>query len=281
MAALVPYVGRLAMRAGLSNPYARRAGYAFAGRVAGMAARAGMKRGYRAVRRFARRPRAKRQRLNSRSHVGEAIGTTNCKTKQCSLTDITAKNSRTLYRTGVTDIPGGSNPDERLRNHVNLRGFKVCLEFRNNVTTPLYVNVAVLAPKNTSGNILSETDFFRDSGTTRAKDFSTALTAMEFHCLPVNTDDYVVLKHKRFRLGPLPGATLYQNSVGNNYKNVDWYIKLGRQVRYESSSSQATDGHVSVAYWCDAWGAAAGTAAASGSMSVSQRYITYWKEPKT
>jgi len=291
MASIVPYVGRLALNAGL------RPGFRFAPSVAagmanamrygraaatiGRAARGYLrKRKYRAVRRSFKSN--KRARLFSRTHVGESNGTTTAKVHiQDRNISPDLKDTRTLYSVSVCRIPQGTEIDERLRRHINVRGFKMCWEVVNLTAIPVYLNVAVICPKQTTNDGIEETDFFRDQTSNRSQNFSTSLTALEFHCLPINTDDYTVLKHKRYRLAPNGTSTAFNPNAGASYKNIDWYVKLNRQVRYTGTeSNKPTDGDVYVVYWCDRFGSASGSTAQSNTLQIYQRYLTYFREPK-
>jgi len=287
MSALVPYVGRLAFRAGLrpglrlapavlkgmANAYR----YGRAATVIGRAARSYLgKRKYKGVRRSFKSN--KRARMFARTNVGESLGATTCKTHSISNTDIVGKNTRTLYTSSLCEIPKGTDINERLRKHVNLRGFKVCFEVLNQNTDPLYLNVAVIHPKaTTNGGQVDTNNFFRDTSANRARDFDIGMTGLEFHCLPINTDDYVVLKHKRFRLGPMPTPSSSDPSItqnnSNNYMNIDWYIRLNRQVRWNNDEDdKPTDGDVYVVYWADKMFASASTLAVSNVL----RCCSYW-----
>jgi len=293
MSALVPYVGGLALRAGLrpglrlapavlkgmANAYR----YGRAATVIGRAARSYLgKRKFKGVRRSFKSN--KKQRLFSPRNVGESNGFTTCKSHSISNTDLTARDTRTLYTSSLCEIPKGTEINERMRKHVNLRGFKVCFELLNLQTDPLYLNIAVIAPKATNNQSSpSTTDFFRDTSANRARDFDIALSGLEFHCLPINTDDYVVLKHKRFRLGPAPatGASTITQNNSNNYKNVDWYVRLNRQVRWnQPEDDKPTDGDVYVVHWADKMFASAASAQVSSAYGVTKRFVTYFREPK-
>jgi hypothetical protein len=179
----------------------------------------------------------------------------------------------------MTNIPEGNSINQRERQMVNMRGFKICIELRNIRDDPLYFNLAVIAPKGATATPVTP-DFFRGSTDDRAIDFGTALTSNEFHCLPINTDKYVVLLHKRYRLGPSPGATLYTNENSNNFLNIDRYVSLKRQLRWSKDEQSAESGRVYVVHWAAAFGASTGTLPAANSYSMSKRYISYWKEPK-
>jgi hypothetical protein len=130
-----------------------------------------------------------------------------------------------LYTTDLTNIGQGDAINQRDRHTVELMGVKLCMELTALSNNPLYVNVAVVHLKNTDAPL--NQDFFRSSGgPTRGTDFNESLNSNEFHSLPMNTDKFVVLSHKRYRLNggvpQFPGPDINTISLtGNNYMNTD------------------------------------------------------------
>lgn len=170
--------------------------------------------------------------------------------------------------------------DGRQRNIVNVRGWKICMEIVNTSSAPLYVNVAIVVPKQSVG--VSTSGFFRDSTSSRAIDFdATQLTGMEFHCLPINTDKYYVLHHRRYRLASSDSATnVYKEGNSKNFLNLDFYKKFNRQIRYEDNSDiTAEAGRPYLLHWASNWGTGTGEVAVT-SYSSSHRIIAYFREPK-
>ncbi len=271
------------------NPWAR---IAFKGGIAAWRARKQIQRGRRWVRTgkraytaFSKMPRmraAKRQRF-SRMNVGHSVGSGTSKKFERVNTNGQNLQSRVLYDTNLlTNLVKGDALNERERNIINLRGFKICQEVTNQSTQKaLYYNVAVICPRTSQGSI-SNTDFFRSqgSGTARGTNFDTGLTSNEFHCLPINTDNYTVLKHRRYRLGPATQSSGVIGGSQNNYMNIDWYIPIKRQIRYESGIGNPTDGNIYIVYWADRFDTNAGTLAQANAFRLQERYVTYFKEPK-
>jgi len=224
----------------------------------------------------------KRRKTNnfSRRNIGEPVGTGTTKRAATDSADNILRDTRTLYVHGITDIEEGTELDARQRRIVNLRGFKVCLEVKSIGPSPLYVNIAILAPK-AGASVITESDFFRSSqATDRARNFADDLNSNEFHCLPINADRFTILKHKRYRLIPGGTETGSVSQQGLSYMNVDWYIPLKRQLRYDSGVGQPEAGGVSLVYWFDQFGTTGGTAGQIGVAQMSRRVVTYFKEPK-
>jgi hypothetical protein len=99
----------------------------------------------------------------------------------------------------------------------------------------MYWNWAIISPKAECGSVASG-GFFRASSESRSQDFGRQLTGSQFRCLPINTDKYVILKHKRFRIGGMSrgwgaGNTKNRSLSGSNYMNFFTYVKLNRQLR--------------------------------------------------
>lgn len=228
-----------------------------------------------AYRRFRR---AKRSRFG-RTNIGEPVGTGTSKRSVTLDQGPVNQDTRTLYSYDITDIPPGSNIDQRERRIVNVRGFKICMEIKNTGSLPLYVNVAVLSPKGGKGGV-NATDFFRSSDTERGRNLDPTLTSNEYHCLPINSDNYTILKHKRMRLvaGAGGGDTVSLN--GYSYTNLNWWIPLKRQIRYESSGDSPDVGTCYLVYWFDQFGTGSGVLPVTGIATTSRRVVAYFKEPK-
>lgn len=193
--------------------------------------------------------KAKTPRLSSTS-IGDNVGTAN--TKQ-----VTAKiNSQmlgwTLYNQNLTLITRGDSLSERQRDVINLRGFKIDAYFRTitqgsgaGLPSDLYwLNVAVVAPFQ-RGAADFPTDFFRarDNLDERESDFATTLGSMDLHTLPINTDKWTVLKHKRYEM------PTYGSQIPGWSQKIDMYIPLNRQVTYWDTLSNSCNTPVYLLYW--------------------------------
>lgn len=219
----------------------------------------------------------------ARRQIGEAPGHGNAKREVVFEQSITNRDTRTLYSHPLTEIDQGTNINERERRLANIRGWKICMEVKNLRNIPLYVNIAILCPKaGTLSSGTSVTDFFRASqGPDRAVDFDTNLSGLEFHCLPINTDRYAILKHKRTRLVAMAsgGDTVALN--GYSYMNVDWYIPLKRQIRYDGATGDKIEaGKTFLVYWFDGFSTNAVTAAVVAAAQTSVRAVAYFRDPK-
>lgn len=197
-------------------------------------------------------------------------------------TSLVNKATRTLYSVDVTDIAKQSTEqiNRRDRDIVNLRGFKWCQEWRNILNTPLLCNWAVVTPR--KGDIVETADFFRAANEdARVAAFGTARSSNESHCLPINSDAYVVHAHKRFILGPANGQTNTSWYFPNhkNYIQLKKYVKINRQIRFEDTSTPTTRG-VFVVYWMDQTLQPGGAAAVANCAQELTTCVSYFREPK-
>lgn len=210
--------------------------------------------------------------------VGMPVGAGNSKMAGTSRA-FTLQNNRTLESYGLLDLIKGSGIDDRERNIVNFRGVNVCMEIENTFNLipgrPLYLNVAVVAPKALAApTSIPNSDFFRNSGAlNRSIDFSNSLSASEFHCLPINTDLYDVVQHKRHVVGP------FTSTEGANCMAIKMYIPVNRQIRYEDAGSTPVGKNLFLCYWVDFLGNPSG-ATPTTCGRISHDITKYFKEPK-
>ena len=224
--------------------------------------------------------RAKRLKFSPKN-IGEPNGYSTAHSTVQNNSVATPRGTRFLYSTPITDLKRSNDGlnaiDERQRDVVDFRGVKLCMEIKNVSLNPLYCNIAVVRPKDEENP--STIGFFRGHTDTRDKTFDTALTALEFHCSPINADKYNIMFHKRFRLNGRPGNE-FDNRVGRNYMNFDKYVKVGRQLRFNGGEVKPNHGGLYLIYWFDAFGAAAGSQVVPDVAEVSERHTMYWREPR-
>lgn len=261
-----------AFRAGVRySPAMRTAGL----KIAGWAARQAFKRrGRRGTKRF---KNFKNKRM-VRRRIGMRVGVGNSK-RDADVTTFPVS-TRTLYDTPLLNLTKGTAIDNRERDLINFRGCKICLSFVNDVSTyspngeKLFWNMAIISPKDeTTKTTFTTTKFFRGSGSTRYHAFDNNLTALEFRCLPINTDEFNVLKHKRMVLAP------YSAVDGTNNKMIEFYWSLNRQIRYEDGTAFPEGKQVYLVQWFDTQNsAAASVPRLVGDMQ--ERVVKYFREPK-
>lgn len=242
------------------------------------------------------RKRKRRPDRFRRQNIGEKPGSTSTK-KYCPLdTDPAPNDTRTLYSTNITTLPrdnaaAGFAPAEnislRQRDIVNLRGWKINMEWVcNKSQTAFCCHVAVIAPKS-GANSFSTDDFFRHDGDQRGIAFDRSVTnSLMFSSLMINPDKFTILKHKKFFLaekGPAPNSSVvptHQTNTRNSYYYVKMWVPLRRQLRFKDATENTPiDGNVFLVYWFDSPGITRGSPAVP-SINISQRITTYFREPR-
>jgi len=145
--------------------------------------------------------------------------------------------TRTLNFHVINTTSQGTAINQRERTMINWRGTRICMFFRNTGNTnPVNLNIAVLAPKSTgAGNVPVATEFFRGDVGTRAIDFGVTLSANEFRCRPINSDEYNILRHKRYTLAQTAHLKWMEQRTLKNFLQIKWFIKAKRQIRYSAS----------------------------------------------
>ena len=235
------------------------------------------------IRRTYRRYRRKRQAF-SKSRIGEPVGTSSSKQYHIASDQIQFA-TRSLEFLLLTDFPKQTSAQEvnaRERDIVNCRGIRICMLFRNLVANALFLNVAVVYKKD---NGTPDTDNFFRSKTlnTRSQNFDTTLTGLEFHCLPINTDEYVILRHKRYKLLQKSNgvnAGNEQDNRGSSMLNLKWYIKMRRQFRFDDFNPRPIDGAVHLVYWCDTCISGGGSPSSPLACELTRSVVTYAREPQ-
>lgn len=145
----------------------------------------------------------------------------------------------------------GEAPNSRNRDLVNMAAIKNTMIIRNRYTTPLIVNVAYIISRDSQSTNVPDANFFRDDdavGTDRGTDFANTLAAVDLGYLPINVDRYDVLKRHTFILGPhgsvsqsgTPPADRFNDAIPN-WKSLQDYIKVNRQVRFDHLGDPRND----------------------------------------
>lgn len=202
--------------------------------------------------------------------------------------DPTAQPSDTLNQNTLTSIGAAAtlNKNARETDAVNIAGFKICLNFRNNSDQPLYVNVAVISPKDQVAAAIPVGDFFRADGlNTRGISFAdSSLNALQKHCMPINTDLYHILWHKRFKLAgqydSSPGPDPSHFSSGYpSYMTMEKFVPLRRQITFDNTSSTSSDDVCYLIMWHNHQHDGTGITPASN-LVVGKYITTYFRESR-
>lgn len=168
--------------------------------------------------------------------------------------------------------------DSRQRNIIDCSGFKICMFFTNKKLHPVYLNVAVVCPKNPTSGV-SNVNFFRGYGTSRAADFvATNMDGQMFNCTPINDDLYVVLRHQRYVIAGTGDATY--NSQTPNYLYINFYQKFNRQLRFDfTSDTSPYNGRCYLVHWFALVDEALSGTPQASAMDRTYHIVQYFKEP--
>jgi len=227
-----------------------------------------------------RRPVRKYKKESARSNVGKPP-TARGPPKSYTAVDNnpTAKATRTFYEDELTAIPKTETPsdiDNRFRDTVYINGFKFLVSLQNQSSKPLHFNLAVLMNRTSPAASTSPNDFFRGSGSSRALSFNTNLNSNDFRARPINTDENVVLTHKRVTLSA-PNSTATEAGWKSSFHNMDFYLPIKRMFTYTSGTC---NNRIYLVYWCDEFNTSELVATQPAKLLMSHRVITYFKEPK-
>jgi hypothetical protein len=170
--------------------------------------------------------------------------------------------------------------DQRNRDLANIRGLHITFELLNETAAPLYFNWALVHPK--AADLLVTSDgFFRGEGNNRGLDFSTSLSAMDFHLRAINSDKYVVLKHKRMMLNFSGSVGVnYQSGVGKNWAKFQSFTKINRQVRFDGETPLPINGQVFLVYWADQFMNVETSAALANAFRISRCITCFFRETR-
>lgn len=277
---LTPYarqVARAGARYASYSPRLRAAAYA--GRAANIAYthRAEAAHAARTIKRAFKRYKARNS--ERKAHPVNKIGATPSvgTNKRHATVDgnVSLASTRLLYLNDILNVPQGSELNSRVRDIVNVKGFKLRMEIKSLLESGdfLLFNIALISPK--SATTIGNTDFFRSSDNSRGQDFDVSLNSTEFHLSSINTDKYHVLMHQRYKLGDS------MNDKPVDHVIINKYIPINRQFRYISTTpaTEETNDRVFLVFWGDKSMTSAGAASITGAFQTQQRGILYFSEP--
>jgi len=222
----------------------------------------------------------------ARRRIGHKKNKSNSK-RQLIKQDPVAQPSDTLNQNILTNLGSAATLSRNTRetDSVNIAGWKICLNFRNNSDQPLYVNVAVVSPKDQLTASIPTSDFFRSDASQRGINFDDAgLNALQKHCMAINTDLYNILWHKRFKLAgqydSSPGPDPSHFSSGYpSYMTMEKFVPLKRQLTFDNTASQAADDTVWLVMWHNHQHDGTGITPASN-LVVGKYITTFFRESR-
>ena len=244
-----------------------------------------MNRAQRTIRRAWKKSSRARARARARRSVGQRVGTSSTKRIALGTGDAASQLNRPDRFLNTQQVPfpfEGTTPENRERNLINLRGIKLCFEFsagqelliggayRDRQAT---INLAVVSNKKQSASgVFDNTHFFRAlDGLHRAEDFDTVSRSIDFHCRPINSDEFNVHAHHR--------TVIAGEAVESipTVRRIMKYIPIKRQIRFDVSGVPDTR------IWVVWWVALAGedqTASFNNIYKYQWSMCTYFKDPR-
>lgn len=197
--------------------------------------------------------------------------------------------TRTLSWDNVLLFKKGPGLDERIRDIINFRGIKTCIELSNNTTKPMYVNVCLLSRKDRlndrdQSNVTDiGKNFFRGHGNDRSNDFASTSSGLSLNCANLNTDKFLIHWRKRVLLGSKTSTTFTDNR--EDYMEIMKYTAFKRQLRFEDpgegDSNAPVNANLYLVWWCVNFGEDANIAPAAGALNFNHRTIRYFRETST
>ena len=188
-------------------------------------------------------------------------------------------NTRTKFDRELTGIEKETATthgiDLRERDIINVLGFKVQTCVKNvSLYNPVQFNYAFVSPK--SDKDVPDTEFFRSRDFSRAFTFSLVNSAVSMNMNSINTDKYTVLLHKKVMLGPAGGSTADTSGVIPNWANLDYWVPLKRQLRYNFAGECETPVFF-VSWFCEQM-VSSGDPVSTGSIKIQNNICAYFKE---
>jgi len=179
----------------------------------------------------------------------------------------------------LTVISPTGGVDGRTNDTVRIRGYRIRFHFVNNLLSPLIVNVAMVVPRNTQSDFKER--FFRQLGLSssgsaeRGLDFdSSALSGISYATLPINTDEFGVIWHTRFKLG-VPSTSLgFSSGELKNYRSLYRYIPINRDLQYYDRNNGTTAlEKIWMLVWCAGMFEVAGGATVPGALDYQCHHV--------
>lgn len=295
MSSIVPFSPlRVANFAAAGSPYGR-AGYAaYRNRkIIGKAGQFMWKHRKSFVSMAKKRKHQRQDAIGNRAGIGSPVNQTETQ-RDLALNGNTADYStRTPYANELTLISksddGLNAINDRRRNTIVVTGFKISYMYQNNVNEPMYCNIAIVNPKNANSSVMSVDGFFRDYNLSRDVNFSTGLSAMELHNLPISTDKYRILAHKRHII--MPAGLLATSMPTGAFANVavnasgpvnmvagNMWVPLKRQLQFNDDTDDNCEHKCFYVVWFDKVTASKTDPALTNVVRGNVHAVTYFNE---
>lgn len=181
-------------------------------------------------------------------------------------------------------ITKGTDINQRVRDAVILSGLRIQGVFRNISNTNVYINWAVVYPRQDTQLTATEPDFFRDYNANRAWGAGdTNKNGLEWANAQINTDKYVVMRRGKFLLtenATPPAVNANTSHIKSSQKEIDIYVKFGRMIHFDGITETPLE-DVYFVHWMASPLQGAGNGDSTVQYRTAFRYIKYFREPKT
>lgn len=216
-----------------------------------------------------------------RFRTGRKPGSGSAKKSQYIIDTSENHDSRTLIFYDMTDLAQTTTNAINARNRAiaMISGFKMRMWVRNNRDEPLLLRMALLRAKN--AKVISTDGFFREYTTSRDRNFSTGLSAMEFWGSPISTDKYSILwSKKKLLAGRSPTTNVFVDRSRANYFLLNKYYRLKRQLAFNDDTDDACETPVFFVMWADSINKQPLDPVDIDAYQSQKQFITYFREPK-
>ncbi len=127
----------------------------------------------------------------------------------------------------VDEVPRGTSLNQRERDIVHLKGWKLRFFVKNTYDVPVTLRYAMIAPRQTwnlATAVTKSASFLRSYGSTRALNMGSVNSGLSNTKNPINDDMFMVMQSNTLEIGPNAGATGYTGGVQANWQQHDqWY----------------------------------------------------------
>lgn len=234
------------------------------------------------TKRSKRRKKTYAKRKMAIKQLGEPVGSsTGKRVVVFKDTSPTLISSNVLYFSNSADmleVEQGTAINQRLRRLINVRGLEIRAFLRMGeaklvTKSPLYVHLALVHPKTDSSVAI---DFFRADNSNRGLDFSSA-GALQMVTSGLNTDKLDIYFHKKYKLSQ-DGR---YGAVGlGNHILFRKYVRLNRQIRYESDAANSAQDQLYFCVWCSTSESDASGNQLVDVLSIDRYCVLHFREPR-
>lgn len=201
------------------------------------------------------------------------------KTRTTHAEDTSAIARRILYIREVTDIPFGTAVNERARDTIMIKGFKLRFHVKvpAAVTIPYIFRMAIISAKN---NTVATTNFFKGYDADHGLTFDSTRLGLELTTSQINPREYTTLWQGKIRLSP--GNQNASPAPYNKWKDVAMvskYIPLNRILQFDNSGAGSPDSdRCFLVYWLDDPLSPTGTTTLTDQALIQNTVVCYFKD---